>query len=117
MVNFFSKKAYQIEFCGQKSTVTLRYQDYLNNGSLAVSLYRKCIEDDSEELFGTITVNLPNSAFLPFGVQFVDINNFPNITRWLEVNNLAKPLGFSIRSGFVDYPAYEFILDEMTSDD
>lgn len=115
MVNFFSKKTWQIEFCGHKSTVTLRYQEYLSNGSLAVSLYNTRTKDDEDELFGTITVNLPNSALLPFGVQFVDINNFPNIARWLEDNNLAKPLGFSIRSGFVDYPAYEFIIEEMPS--
>ncbi len=117
MVNFFSKKACQIEFCGRKSTVTLRYQEYLNNGSLAVSLYNKCAKDDDEELLGTITVNLPDSDFLPFGVQFVDVNSFPKITRWLEENGLAKPLGFSIRSGFVDYPAYEFILEDLPSAD
>lgn len=86
------------------------YGTYQNNNSLAVSLRFKDKSQEEEDLFGTITVNLPESILVPSDAQFVDVNNFPNIGRWLKENGLANPVGLSVHSGFVTYPLYQFHL-------
>jgi hypothetical protein len=102
-----SEKTYRIESYGKTYSVVPEYGEYSNNSALAVSLY---IDGEERELFAVVTVNLPMSSKLPRGMQFVDVNNIPDIGEWLESSGLAKPAGFSLRSGFVDYPAYEFNL-------
>jgi hypothetical protein len=41
-------------------------------------------------------------------IEFVDENNMPGIGRWLQENNIAKPTGVGIKSGYVTYQAYAF---------
>lgn len=98
--------------------VVCRFGSYLHNGTLALELM--CRPDDpmmgeifagGNEYFmtyGTVTVNLDFSSKLPLNIQFVDENNMPGIGRWLEQNNIAKPAGIHVRSGYVTYPAYAF---------
>jgi len=87
---------------GEQISVNVQYESYNTNGTLAVLL---CGDEDFEEV---ITTNLPESILLPEMVQFVDINNFPEIGEWLEKNGVAIPVGICVRSGFCQYPAYSF---------
>ena len=96
-------KTYKINLFGESHEVVIKYSSYTNNGTLAVQLY------DNDEPYGTVTVNLEDSILLPDNMQCVDENNLPGIGKWLKKNKLAKPAGFSYRSGFCEYPVYEFL--------
>ena len=110
MKKTISSKVYQIESYERTYEVIPEYGTYQNNNSLAVSLRFKDKSQEEDDLFGTITVNLPESILVPSDAQFVDVNNFPNIGRWLKENGLANPVGISVHSGFVTYPLYQFHL-------
>ncbi len=102
---------YEVPGSGRKTKVCLKYDVYDVFNSLAVSLYYEPApgtEDSDLELFAVITVNLPESADLPFGTQFVDINNYPWVDEWLIENSIAEPSGKIARSGFCVYPAFKF---------
>ena len=89
--------------------VIIEYGTYQRGGRLSLSLYR-CSEDGSfSDLFDVVTVNFVESQLLPAKAQFVDINNHPDIGKWLEENHIAKPLDIYIVSGFCRYPAYIFL--------
>lgn len=92
---------YRHRIAGQETEVKLDVASYRNNGTLAVQLFSR-MEDymgdcpSSEQLpfenpYAVITVNLPESERLAANVQFVDMNNLPDIGRWLVQNNIAKP--------------------------
>ena len=99
------QETYSFPFGGQNIEVRLEYEIYSNNHSLAVLL--KC-GDELEEDFGYITVNLDPSGTPPFGEQFLDVNNYPQIAEWLEENQLAEPVGQVVANGYVHYPLYRF---------
>ena len=107
---------YQIEEFGATINVVLKYGNYRRGHTLAVSLY--CRPDDTEnaglvfcELYDVITVNLPETEHLPSDVQFIDINNHPDIASWLVNNHIAEPYPVFARSGYCVYPAFKFMLD------
>lgn len=96
---------------------------YANNGTLAVQLFNRPdlpegipLPDDPRkqfcEPFGVVTVNLFESGFLPYNIQFVDENNLPGIGEWLSRNGIAQPTGIHSRSGYCMYEAYSFNLPE-----
>lgn len=99
------KETYSFPLFGQIIDVRLEYEIYSSNHSLAVLL--KC-GDEFEEDFGYITVNLEPTGTLPFGEQFLDVNNYPQIAEWLEENQLAQPVGRVVTNGYVCYPLYKF---------
>lgn len=115
-------KNYEVIRSGRRVKVYLKYEKYDTFHSLAASLYFKPtimnepvydspdIEggNTSLELFAVITINLPESADLPFGTQFVDVNNYPWIDKWLIDNSIAEPAGKVAKSGFCIYPAFKF---------
>lgn len=115
-------KNYEVLRFGRRIEVWLEYDEYDAFHSLAAFLYFKPaimnepIYDvtDSEwmpsglELFAAITINLPESAHLPYGTQFVDVNNYPWIDEWLIENSIATPTGIIAKSGFCIYPAFKF---------
>ena len=68
--------------------VSLSFDSYQNNGSLAVLM--NTVPD--EELYGVITVNL-GSLLQTDRLAFVDENNLPGIGAWLRKNKIASPLG------------------------
>lgn len=83
---------------------------YADNGRLYLGLW--CKEDDYFEPWTDITVNL----FGPISDKncaFVDINNCPDIVRFLEENELAAPTGKSRQSGWCFYPEYRFDMDKV----
>lgn len=117
-------KKYDLICFGKRIEVYLKYDEYDTFHSLASFLYFKPVvmnepiydRADSNgmpsglELFAVITINLPESADLPFGTQFIDINNYPWIDEWLIENSIAEPIGKIAKSGFCIYPAFKFNL-------
>ena len=115
-------KVYFLNEHGQYFQVALVYGVYENNGALALSLYcQPHVIYESEydppvqegrstfnELYAVLTVNLPESDTLPFGTQFVDVNNHEMICEWLIENDIAEPLPICARSGLCLYPAFKF---------
>lgn len=81
---------------------------YVNNDALYVGLL-----DEDGDLYGDVTVNLPNSGTLPSDCAFVDSNNMPNITRSLMEFGIAQPTGQSARSGFCLYNVFRFDLTKI----
>ena len=82
--------------------VYLQKEEYRNNGTLAVLMYK---EDD--ELYGCVTVNLNDTIQLK-ELAYLDENNLPGIGKWLEENGLGINMGVIARSGFCSYPLYLF---------
>ena len=96
---------------------------YTNNGTLALQLFNKpdipeayLPSGDPKKLFcepvGVVTVNLFESALLPYNIQFVDENNMPGIGAWLRQNGIAQPTGYHAASGYCLYEAYRFNIPE-----
>lgn len=80
--------------------VKISVESYQNNGTLALMLVYD--NDDSD----VITVNL-NSRFQSDSMAFLDTNNYPDIEKWIQKNNLGLPMGgVKERSGFCEYPLY-----------
>ena len=95
--------------------VTVRKSTYSNNGNLAVILLIDTPDDECAGYdYSVVTVNLvqlpdPDMAFL-------DINNYPSIVSFIEDNKLGYSLGYTVRSGFVEYPLYQFDLSKIPED-
>ena len=76
---------------------------YYHDDSLAVEMVAN--GDGEWEPWATLTVNLGlGNAYR----QFIDTNNCPWATEFLESNGLAKPMGIEMPSGYCTYPMYEF---------
>ena len=91
-----SREAYN--YNGTK--VYLQKEEYRNNGTLAVLIYK-----EDGELYGCITVNL-NHPLQSDTLAFLDENNMPGIGNWLTKNKLGIAMGVNARSGFCNYPLY-----------
>lgn len=91
--------------------VFLYVAHYRDNNSLAVEAV--CTNG---EPYATITVNLPAPAsFLADAHRaYVDTNNCPWAPAFLEENGLASPEDIVGRSGYCEYPLYNFNLDQLT---
>ena len=96
---------------------------YTNNGTLAMQLFNRPELPDGYPLpkdpkkqfcepFGVVTVNLFESGYLPYNVQFIDENNLPGIGAWLRQNGIAQPTGLHAASGYCLYEAYRFNINE-----
>lgn len=119
----YSDKTYMLPYFNRDIEVQLGYGVYSNNNSLAVimmcraaDLDEDLLEDEDypydetlfDEILGTITINLESSSTLPPHEQYIDINNFPQLSLWLMENGLASPTGINAKNGRVLYPAYKF---------
>lgn len=82
------------------TNVYLKKEQYRNGGSLAVAMYT-----ENGELYDVITTNLGH-RLQSLSMAFLDVNNHPDIAKWMEKNGLAAPMFLSIKSGFVTYPLY-----------
>ena len=92
---------------------------YANNGRMVLNL----IILDNETFDGKnykfyepycdITVNLPGEILSGENCAFVDVNNAPFITPFLEENGLAEPTGMMGFSGWCAYPEYRFNMDAV----
>lgn len=117
-------RTYTITHYGKTYEVILDYSFYTKNMTLAVRLFSRPSEEDMPafaheiasaghqyvEPFGNVTVNLPESASLPSGCQFVDTEKLPGIDRWLTENGIAVPVGITVSRGRCSFPAFKFTL-------
>ena len=95
---------------GQTYEVCFEAERYANNHNLALQMYFK---DENGMLmpFSTLTINLrephePNCSF-------VDTNDNPWAEKFITDNKLGKPTGRKMRSGYCEYPQYQFDLKEI----
>ena len=118
-----SEKTYSFPFFNRKIEVRVGFGVYEDNKSLAVVLLCRTNDLDEDvmeeeendyedssfnEILFVVTVNLESSAGLPFGEQYVDVNDYPQIAMWLIDNQLAFPSGQSAKNGRNIYPTYKF---------
>lgn len=94
---------------GSKKEVQLEINRYLNNGGMYIGLSTK--EDGYIEPYGDVTVNLSDKA--PDYCGYIDINNMPELEKFIEDNDLGEFTGLMQRSGFCEYPLYLFNVDKL----
>lgn len=101
-------KTYKVETDFGTYEVELGVSEYLNNGSLAIEL----IDAEERESFAILTVNI-NEKGADKETAYVDINDCPWATKFIEDNELGEFTGKYGRSGFCVYPLYKFNLDKI----
>ena len=82
--------------------VKVSVESYQNNGTLALMLVYD--NDDSD----VITVNL-NSRFQSDSMAFLDTNNYPDIEKWIQKNNLGLPMGVKNDPASVNIPFIHYL--------
>ena len=98
-------KYLNIETYGRNHRICFYSTAYTYNGNLAVFAY-----EDTGEPFADVTVNFD---FLEVGCAYLDTNNFPEIEDVLIREGIAKSLDRYKRSGYWDYPLYEFDMEKL----
>ena len=83
----------------RRRLVEVKTTTYRSNGTLALMLTHKNGDSD------VVTVNL-NSPYQSDSMAFLDTNNYPDIEKWIQKNNLGLPMFVTERSGFCTYPLY-----------
>ena len=86
-----------------ETQVTFDIQQY-TNGAIFIGLM--CNEDGYEEPFGNVTVNFPVAT--PNYCGYLNVNNMPDIEKFITDNDIGEFTGFTQRSGFCEYPLYLF---------
>lgn len=92
---------------GDTYELALLKDTYMINGALYLGL----IDVNTLEEFCDLTVNLP-TGIADNTVQYVDANT-EGMEKLVKKYKLGKPLGMNTRSGFVDYPLYQFNENEI----
>lgn len=82
-----------------ETQVTFDIQQYMNNRAMFIGLM--CNEDGYEEPFGDVTVNLSVAA--PNYCGYLNVNDMPDIEKFITDNDLGEFTGFTQRSGFCEY--------------
>ena len=103
---------------GKASKLDVRMK-FLEESSLlganhpAVKQYNKCMcnEDGYDEPFGDVTVNLSVAA--PNYCGYLNVNDMPDIEKFITENELGEFTGFTQRSGYCEYPLYLFNVDKL----
>ena len=90
--------------------VTIMVGRYANNRSLYIGLLKRP-DEDGEDFFGDLTVNLPGNV--PTHCAYVDTNNLSGVLPFLKENKLATPLPFVGSSGFCTYPLFQFNIERL----
>ena len=101
-------KTYKVETDFGAYEVELGVSEYRNNGSLAIQL----IDVEEYEPFASLTVNI-NEKGADKETAYVDVNNCPWATKFIEDNELGEFTGKYGRSGFCVYPLFKFNLDKI----
>ena len=81
--------------------------NYAWDDSLALKIWNRW-----DGPIATITVCLGDNT-IGKDEQYVDTNNCPWAEEFIAEYNLGKPTGKMMRSGYCEYPLYEFDLDEL----
>ena len=98
------------EFYNKKYSVYFELAQYVNTENMAVMM----LTDDevNDAPFGTCTVNL--GMRLQMGYAYIDENNLPGITSFLEENRLGSRIsGCTAMSGFCTYQLFKFDMEEL----
>lgn len=91
--------------------VKLRRSKYEMGKGLAIIMLIDTLEDEAAGYdYDVITVNL--MKHYKMNRAFLDVNNYPSITAFIEENDLGHCIGHC-KSGFVDYPLYEFNIEKI----
>ncbi len=93
---------------GGEYQVSLEINTYLNNGCMYIGLVE---QGEYPEPYGDLTVNLEGKA--PDYCGYVDLNNMPELEKFIEDNDLGEFTGLTRRSGFCEYPLYMFNVDKL----
>ena len=84
---------------------------YTYGNNLAIQLYSKDEEYGMVEPFATLTVNL--CPLQEDNLAFIDTNNCPWATEFIEKYHLGKDTGMTRQSRYCIYPLYEMDLEEL----
>ena len=96
-----------IQFRNYELAVSL---DEYQNGRLAVSLH----DAQTQEPFGTVTVNLPDANIVAENTSYLDVNNCSDlIDLFIELELVEIVSGVRSASGFCTYPLGAFDLDKL----
>lgn len=93
---------------GKEYRVKLVLNKYKAFGSLYIGLVYWDEEDELWEPFDELTVGLD---FLMPGYAFVNTNHIPDAEEFIQKYHLGKPTGTIKKSGFCQYPLYEFDME------
>lgn len=95
---------------GSEHEITFTIDRYANNNNLYIGMV--CWDDGYAEPWSDLTVNLDFKCRT--NCAFIDINdNGKQIIDWLVKNNLGRPTGLILPSGFCVYPEFEFDMKEV----
>lgn len=89
---------------GGEYDVLLEISRYLNNGCIYIGLVTN--EKVFPEPYGDLTVNLEGRV--PDYCGYAELNNMPELEKFMEENELGEFMGLTKRSGFCEYPLYVF---------
>lgn len=109
-----TKKYLLKDYYGEDYNLVPIMTRYTNNGRLAILLY-----DEEEMYFCDLTVNLPNSQLSDTkrnDLAFVNVNDNPWLTSFIEKHQLGRPTNHSGRSGYCSYPEYVFDLTMLNEE-
>ncbi len=93
---------------GGEYQVSLEINTYMNNGCMYIGLVA---QGEYPEPYGDLTVNLEGKV--PDYCGYVDLNNMPELEKFIEDNDLGEFTGLTRRSGFCEYPLYMFNVDKL----
>ena len=93
---------------GGEIKVSLEINTYLNNGCMYIGLVE---QGEYPEPYGDLTVNLMGKV--PDYCGYVDLNNMPELEKFIADNELGEFTGLMKRSGFCEYPLYLFNVDKL----
>ena len=91
--------------------VQMEINNYSNNNGMYIGILSRDDDGEGFECYGDITVNLENKA--PDYCAYVDINNMPEMERFIVDNDLGEFTGITQKSGYCEYPLYLFNVDKL----
>ena len=99
---------------GEILDAVIEKSEYVKPARLFLGLWTRNYGEEYFEPYCDITVNIPEEKLSGESCAFVDTNNAPFITEFLEKHNLAEPTGRLGFSGFCVYPEYKFNTEEIS---
>lgn len=94
---------------GSEEEVQLEINNYVHNNCMYIGLCNKT--EEGYEPYGDITVNLSHKA--PDYCGYVDVNNMPELEKFIADNQLGEFTGLVEQSGYCTYPLYMFNVDRL----
>ena len=103
-----NKLYFETQF-GERKKMVIEINMYVNNGCMYIGLQEQV--EDYFEPYGDLTVNLEGKV--PDYCGYVDVNNMPQIEKFIVDNDIGEFTGLSKKSGFCEYPLYLFNVDKL----